>query len=105
MDRREGRSCRTLWHRAHRSAAGSTRTNDAWTEADPCLCPNCGRESCEDHLPPDAAPPDGFPAEELDDGVIIVQQGRQIDAAGVPYLVDRLIPAYGMLGFLVAFAK
>jgi hypothetical protein len=28
-------------------------TVDAWDVADPCACPACGRESCEDHLPPD----------------------------------------------------
>lgn len=27
---------------------------DAWAVADPTLCPVCGRESCEDHLPADA---------------------------------------------------
>ena len=28
---------------------------DAWTAADPCACPRCGRDSCEDpsHMPPD----------------------------------------------------
>lgn len=25
---------------------------DAWTDADPTLCATCGREACEDHLPP-----------------------------------------------------
>jgi hypothetical protein len=31
--------------------------NDAWSVADPTLCDVCGRESCEDHLPPVDAPP------------------------------------------------
>jgi hypothetical protein len=30
---------------------------DAWAVADPTLCGVCGRESCEDHLPPDDGPP------------------------------------------------
>jgi hypothetical protein len=31
--------------------------------------------------------------------------GRQIEAAGIPYTLEGIIPAFGMLGFLVAFAK
>jgi RecA-family ATPase len=27
--------------------------DDAWTVADPTLCPDCGRDACEDHLPPE----------------------------------------------------
>jgi hypothetical protein len=35
---------------------------DAWITADPTLCPECGRESCEDHLPPESpAPPPNEP--------------------------------------------
>jgi hypothetical protein len=29
---------------------------DAWSVEDPTLCPICGREACEDHLPPDLKP-------------------------------------------------
>lgn len=29
---------------------------DAWTIADPTLCTTCGREACEDHLPPEGHP-------------------------------------------------
>jgi hypothetical protein len=32
-------------------------TVDAWDVADPCPCPACGRESCDEHLPPDTTSP------------------------------------------------
>ena len=31
--------------------------------------------------------------------------GREIAKTGIPYLVDGVVPRYGMLGFLVAYAK
>ncbi len=31
---------------------------DAWIVADPCACPICGRDACEDHLPGAIAAPD-----------------------------------------------
>ena len=31
--------------------------DDAWNVADPILCPICGRESCDDHVPGDPVPP------------------------------------------------
>jgi hypothetical protein len=68
------------------------------------LCDVCGRESCEDHLPPDENPT-GIPDTELEDAVDVARHGREIAAAGVPYILDGIIPAFGMLGFLVAFAK
>lgn len=76
---------------------------DAYEGAE--CCDVCGRESCEDHLPPDPAAPAPLPDAELEDAVAVAAEGRAIDAAGVPYLVDGIIPAYGMLGFLVAYAK
>jgi predicted P-loop ATPase len=33
----------------------TTPADDAWVAEDPIPCSTCGRESCEDHLPPDAA--------------------------------------------------
>ena len=48
---------------------------------------------------------DGFTDDELADAVAVAQQGREIEATGVPYVVDGIVPAFGMLGFLVAFAK
>lgn len=77
-------------------------------EADWLLCSVCGREACEDHLPPDpdAQPaPGGIPDDEIEDAADVARRGREIDASGVPYALDGVIPAYGMLGFLVAFAK
>jgi hypothetical protein len=80
---------------------------DLWTETeiDPTLCPACGRESCEDHLPPPTAEAEGLSADALTDAVDVAREGRQIEAEGIPYLVDGLIPTFGMLGFLVAYAK
>jgi hypothetical protein len=77
---------------------------DAWTVADPTLCPECGSDSCEAHLPPLPAPPQ-LDAELLTDATVVAAEGRQIAQTGVPYLVSGLIPAYGMLGFHVAAAK
>lgn len=90
--------------------AEAARTiGDAWIEADPTLCDICGREACEDHLP--AAPveqrpaDEGLPAADLEDAVDVARHGREIAATGVPYVLDGIIPAYGMLGFLIAYAK
>jgi hypothetical protein len=78
---------------------------DAW-DVDVCACDVCGRDSCEDHLPPEPEPATaGIPDEELEDAVDVARRGRAIDAVGVPYVLDGIIPAYGMLGFLVAYAK
>lgn len=69
-------------------------------------CESCGRESCQGHpfSPNDpAAVP--LPADELEDAAIVAREGQVIAARGVPYLLDGIIPAYGMLGFLVAYAK
>jgi hypothetical protein len=35
---------------------------DAWVVSDPTACPICGRDSCEDHLPPAPAPKAGTAA-------------------------------------------
>jgi hypothetical protein len=79
-------------------------TADAWIEADPTLCDTCGRDACEDHLPK-APRPDGIPAAELEDAADVAEQGRQIERDGIPYTVDGIIAALGMLGFLIAYAK
>jgi hypothetical protein len=41
--------------------------DDAWAVADPTTCPECGRDACEDHLPPplEQTPPDDVIAREL----------------------------------------
>jgi len=41
----------------------------------------------------------------LEDAVAVAAQGREIEEAGIPWVVDRLVPGYGMLGMLVAYAK
>lgn len=57
--------------------------------------------------PPPAAPaaPARIPPEELEDWNVIAERGRALRAAGVPYVVEDLIPDDGVLGFLVAYAK
>ncbi len=48
---------------------------------------------------------DGLRDEDLTDAVDVALEGQRIEAEGVPYLLDGVIPALGMLGFLVAYAK
>ena len=43
--------------------------------------------------------------DELEDAVDVAQHGREMAAARRADVWDGIIPAYGMLGFLVAFAK
>jgi hypothetical protein len=95
---------------------------DADAFGDATDCPVCGIEMCEDpsHCPPedtDDRPADqaGSSPEEpvsqgldpafLSDGVDVVNEGQRIASEGIRYLVPGLIPSYGMLGMLVAFAK
>jgi hypothetical protein len=47
----------------------------------------------------------GLDVEALHDSTVVSARGRAIAEAGIPWVVDGIIPAYGMLGFLVAFAK
>jgi putative DNA primase/helicase len=53
----------------------------------------------------DPASSEGFPIDELEDATVVAQRGREIDAAGIPYLLDGIVPNLGMLGFVVAYAK
>ena len=41
----------------------------------------------------------------LADAVDVIREGQELAQAGVRYTVDGIIPNYGMLGMLVAFAK
>lgn len=47
----------------------------------------------------------GLPEEALADAVVVVQQGRDIEAKGIQYLVDDIVPNYGMLGIPVGGPK
>ena len=71
--------------------------------ADATFCEQCGRENCEGHDEDET--PKGFPDDELEDAVVVAERGRTIAAEGVPYAWDGVIPDYGMLGMLVAYAK
>jgi hypothetical protein len=78
---------------------------DAWAVADPTLCKECGREACEDHLPPTDQAPRTLNPLFLADAVKVAGEGRQIAEHGIRYLVDHIVPSYGMLGMMVAYAK
>jgi hypothetical protein len=88
---------------------------DAWVAEDPTACPICGLENCEEHLVAPPAPvaaraPRRLTSAGLDptamaDAVAVAAEGRRIAETGVPYLLRLLIPAFGMLGMLVAFTK
>jgi hypothetical protein len=79
---------------------------DAWPiHFEPSACSICGRDSCEDHLPPAADVPPGLDPVLLTDAVDVIREGQQIAAQGIRYTVDGIIPNYGMLGMLVAYAK
>lgn len=47
----------------------------------------------------------GLPVDGLLDAVDVAAEGRAIATAGVQYVIDRLIPDYGVLGMNVAYAK
>ena len=97
---------------------------DSWDEFDPTLCPVCHRDSCDDpsHLPPpqsddqtteDTAtkPPRSGPRRIgldpafLHDAVVVIQEGRRLAADGIRYVLEGIIPLYGVLGMLIAYAK
>ena len=78
-------------------------------------CDVCGLEACEIHGVPttEGVPPKtkttkttrGLDPAFLTGAATVSAEGQRIAAAGIRYLVDGIIPAYGMLGMLVAFAK
>lgn len=47
----------------------------------------------------------GLPANALVDAVEVAAEGRALDAQGIRYVVDGIVPGYGTLGMLVAYAK
>src|SRR5688572_24635429 len=104
MDCPKGAARHPVWDGADRGAAMTmvtTHASDAFMDA--TACDVCGLEGCEDHLPPGTTTAAGFPATDLEDAVDVAARGQLIEAAGVPYVLDGIIPAYGMLGFIVAF--
>jgi hypothetical protein len=56
-----------------------------------------------DHPEPPPAPEGDL--EGVEDACDVSEQGRKIEAEGVRWLLDGLIPDYGMLGFIVGAAK
>jgi AAA domain len=57
------------------------------------------------HLDAESPAPAGLPAECLADAVDVAREGQRIEADGIPYLWNGIIPALGFLLFLIAFAK
>jgi AAA domain-containing protein len=51
------------------------------------------------------AVPAGVPLAPLADATTVILEGQQIAASGVSYVVHGMIPDYGMLGFLIGYAK
>ena len=49
--------------------------------------------------------PAGLDPALLDDVTVVVAEGQRIAREGVPYVVEGLIPALGMVGAHVAYAK
>jgi hypothetical protein len=82
---------------------------DAWVAADPTLCPICGLEACEEHLPVPpravARAPLALDPAFLTDAPAVAAEGRALAANGVPYVVHGLVPAIGCLGASVAYTK
>lgn len=79
-------------------------------------CPVCGYVDCDNpaHLPPDVdgvrtslqrPARHGLNADCLADVSQVVAEGKALELKGIPYLVDKLVPAYGGFGMLVARAK
>lgn len=76
-------------------------------------CDVHGTENCEICVPPEPTTTTktkgparrGLDPAFLHDAVDVIAEGKRIAAAGIRYVVEGIIPAYGMLGMLVAFAK
>ncbi len=47
----------------------------------------------------------GLPDDAIEDAVQVIQEGRDIAASGIQYVVPGIIPNYGMVGMMVAYAK
>jgi hypothetical protein len=54
---------------------------------------------------PSSRSPRGLDPRFLHDAVTVIAEGQRIAKDGIRYTVDGIIPAYGMLGMLVAYAK
>jgi len=66
-------------------------------------CSKCQRDSCPGDC--ERRNPIAFDLSALVSADTLIKEGRAILEAGVPYVVDGMIPAYGMVGFLVAGSK
>jgi hypothetical protein len=52
-----------------------------------------------------ATSPLGFDAARVVPASVLVEEGRRLQREGVPYVVDGLVPDFGVAGFLVGYAK
>jgi AAA domain len=71
---------------------------DAWVEADPTLCPTCGTDSCEEHLPGATARPVRVDVAQP----LIAQPARSIMCAPPPIEIVEGIAAAGRLTALIS---
>jgi len=86
---------RTLWALGHRlvtDAASGTDLAEITARATQALADL-------------SVPSEALAASDLEDAADVAAEGRQIATDGIRYLLDGIIPAYGMLGFLVAYTK
>ncbi len=49
--------------------------------------------------------PAAVPLLPTDDATVVIDEGKAIAASGIKFIVDGIVPAYGMLGLMVAYAK
>lgn len=50
-------------------------------------------------------PPPPPMLESIDDATVVIAEGQRIAQEGIRFVLDGIVPAYGMLGLLVAYAK
>jgi hypothetical protein len=63
---------------------------DAWTLADPTVCPICNKDSCEDHLPPDPSTPDHRPA------LVAIRASTLVDEPPPAEIVEGIVYENGL---------
>lgn len=120
---------------AHAVIASSEAPPDLWNANDPTACEGCGSDSCdgrcqtphpaESTVAPSSAPgalirlvtpaaadersskpvTRGLPKEGYSDAADVAAEGRRIAAQGIQYVIEGIVPSYGMLGMNVAYAK
>jgi hypothetical protein len=65
----------------------------------------CLRDDLPSSEDPQAKTPSGLDPTGLDDATLVAAQGRDIAEQGIKFVVDGIVPDYGMAGMLVAYTK